>query len=456
MSKDKTTEQPVPAEELQRMQKEADEKIIVKSDWEDNIFHERLGIRKGYVIGAISEYARKLAETKTPLPPSPVGETVAFAEWIGKKKLISSGDGFWYEQPEYVHEGQYGICVATNTKELYNIFAADRPNPSRAAQTYSREEVKQIAKDCTRLWCGLPSEFDKYFDESYPAKTERAGEISPVLRWVKASERLPVIGKTVIVRVLNDKDLVTEGKNTGSDFWEGVKGWYFDDTEWLEEAPPMPSPEVKEGQDFYCEQGEESFERCPYQCTACEISSKSSEPVKDTTVEQKVLHCQVYIEDGVSGCSTQCDHCREYYKPFSSPTERPAYVPDIKDILWDELAREYDDLNRMEENSWEWNRNILKQQYTIFRNTQGAVSDTKGEIPEEILQWIIAHPDADYVTIPGKYIGFEPIYWRGVMTLYRTLKGKEKELTEELAEIKLSFHQAVGEVKRLTTQLSGK
>jgi len=48
-----------------------------------------------------------------------------------------------------------------------------KSNPSRAGETYSREEVKQIAKDCTKDFCGLPSEFDKYFDESHPAKTER-------------------------------------------------------------------------------------------------------------------------------------------------------------------------------------------------------------------------------------------------------------------------------------------
>lgn len=228
--------------------------------------------------------------------------------------------------------------------------------------------------------------------------------------------------------------------------------WVYEKLHFL---PLTPAPEVKEEDKtktrFRC-----CFPwspRCETQCAECK---EFIEPVKGTPVEQKVLHCQVYIEDGVLGCSTQCDHCREYYKLFSSPTERPAHVPDIKDILWDELAREYDDLNRMEENSWEWNRNILKQQYTIVRNTQGAVPDPKGEIPEDIMQWIIAHPDADYVSIPGKYIGFEPAYWRGVMTLYRTMKGKEKVLTEELAEIKLSFHQAVEEVKRLTTQLSGK
>lgn len=38
-----------------------------------------------------------------------------------------------------------------------------------------------------------------------------------------------------------------------------------------------------------------------------------------------------------------------------------------QDELWDELARNYDELNRMEENDWEWNRNILKSQYVISR-----------------------------------------------------------------------------------------
>lgn len=53
--------------------------------------------------------------------------------------------------------------------------------------------------------------------------------------------------------------------------------------------------------------------------------------------------------------------------------------------------------------------------------------DTKGEISEEIMQWINEHPDAEYVSIPGKYIGYEPTYWRGVMHMYRT---KQEEIVK--------------------------
>jgi len=37
-----------------------------------------------------------------------------------------------------------------------------KDQPSSAGETYSREELKQIATRLTKDFCGLPSEFDKF------------------------------------------------------------------------------------------------------------------------------------------------------------------------------------------------------------------------------------------------------------------------------------------------------
>lgn len=47
---------------------------------------------------------------------------IAFQDWIGKNSFIQDADGFWYEHPEYAHEGIYGICVAIYTAALYDLF----------------------------------------------------------------------------------------------------------------------------------------------------------------------------------------------------------------------------------------------------------------------------------------------------------------------------------------------
>lgn len=434
MSNDKITEQPISNEFKEWIFREFERKkgTIIK---DNDLFVFELACEQAY---------RHLHS----LPPSPVGESgpkwvKASERWPDKEKRVF----YRIEYPDGVSVWCDGHLFPESKRwrddTPYMEWLDESPNPSRAGEISSvrargREYIKPPEDGQTYytyfrldfIDCGLEYDYT-ICDKMHKVKCALDG-----VEWQLDDD------------TINARVEITGIALTAKE-WECWQETFQLPARF--EIPTTPAPEVKE----------EKKPRTLHQQHLDNIVNgifgrPSPEPVKDTQVEQKVLHCQVYIEDGVSGCSTQCDHCREYYKPFSSPTERPAHVPDIKDILWDELAREYDDLNRMEENSWEWNRNILKQQYTIFRNTQGTVSDTKGEIPEEILQWIIAHPDADYVSIPGKYIGFEPIYWRGVMTLYRTMKGKEKVLTEELAEIKLSFHQAVEEVKRLTTQLSGK
>lgn len=252
---------------------------------------EKASYWEGYMdaMAAVDEAAH---ENELPRADAPKGEAVVFAEWKDQNYInYQMQEGKYYHKRDLLKH----IDEATvfTTSELYSIFAADRPNPSRA------------------------------------------GEISPVLRWVRASERLPG-SQWVVIRDSFNRMVIYGRKREGSDSWEtnDKHAWWYEETEWLEEAPPTPA-----------------------------------EPVKDTQ-QQKGFHCQLHIELSEGNpCKTQCDHCRQYYKPLDK------FFP--------------------------------------------AAPDSQPVISEEIMQWIIAHPDASYVSIPGKYIGYEPLYWRGVMDMYR-------------------------------------
>lgn len=103
------------------------------------------------------------------------------------------------------------------------------------------------------------------------------------------------------------------------------------------------------------------------------------EPVKDTPVEQKAFHCEL---SGTKECTFQCPGCKQAY-PAIAP-EQPAHV-----------------------------------------------SDPNGNIREDIMDWIRQHPDANYVTMHGVYIGSGPDYWAGVMRMYRQQLPVIAKLTAE-------------------------
>lgn len=70
----------------------------------------------------------------------------------------------------------------------------------------------------------------------------------------------------------------------------------------------------------------------------------------------------------------------------------------------------------------------------------------EGPIPEDIMEWIRAHPDALYVSIHGKYIGWEPSYWAGAMRMYR-------QQLPALHALELSIIQRDHNWKRIYDQL---
>lgn len=107
-----------------------------------------------------------------------------------------------------------------------------------------RDTVKAVAKNAYQTCACLPSEFDKWFDDTYPEIPK--GDRWP--RWVKAAERLPTVGAKMVFlfRVADDEPLAHYGEygedHVGPYFGVGAGPIYYlahfvDRIEWLEEQP---------------------------------------------------------------------------------------------------------------------------------------------------------------------------------------------------------------------------
>lgn len=77
----------------------------------------------------------------------------------------------------------------------------------------------------------------------------------------------------------------------------------------------------------------------------------------------------------------------------------------------------------------------------------------EGPIPEDIMEWIRANPDALYVSIPGKYIGREPSYWAGAMRMYRQLQPHAHEQSPASEEVPEKMKQWIMDYSREEYQI---
>jgi hypothetical protein len=55
-------------------------------------------------------------------------EASGLAQWVAKNNLISDSDGFWYYPGENDYEGPTGICAATSSGELYDLYLLSLTN----------------------------------------------------------------------------------------------------------------------------------------------------------------------------------------------------------------------------------------------------------------------------------------------------------------------------------------
>lgn len=126
-------------------------------------------------------------------------------------------------------------------------------------------------------------------------------ESGPVLRWVKASERLPDSSDNICLKV--DGKTRTIGWHftlPQYDYWvitQSLEHIADDRVEWLEEVPSLDrqrEPEKAEGGLFALD----GYFRC-----------------------QREVEMQ-------TPCTSQCDHCREYCKPLDSPAATPSNKPE--------------------------------------------------------------------------------------------------------------------------------
>lgn len=189
MRNDKT-EQPIPAEELDRIASDA----LYNCPKDAPAGSEAGRWKHGYIQGGKAEYARAHS-----LPPSPVGGD--FEQWA---------------------------------KDYADKIFQDNPVSFRAHISAECYAAQMAAYDFIRLQKSAP-----------PSPVGEAG-----LKWVKASERKPVVfAEEVIVRSLvtgRVRKTQNMGHNTG---WDIGLDWHYkwENTEWLDESPnPSRAGETKD------------------------------------------------------------------------------------------------------------------------------------------------------------------------------------------------------------------
>lgn len=341
---DKTTEQPIPSH--------TKEFAAIKSAL-GQIFWDFIAMSKdGKSIEgnpAVHRMAEWVYDKLHSLLPSPVGEAVAFANWIWDNDYEACGN-----EPYWTNDNDTG----KTTDELYKLFKADRPTPSRAgeAEKLTIQDYKEALDDKNRLTrdidiiingdnaakqaslCDLIGQIedlvrmrdhssfeekcvcvDKIGDNAgctHPncsRYAKRAGEISPALpRWVKATDREPPNDHTKDLHIrfngqfahifryfsgfFHRKDINGEwGKNP-------IDRHSAENIEWLEEAPPTPAPEEEKKPvsvnyyqaEAYCKTHSQIyFGRCP-KCPPPIITTSSTAgyfetPAPEVKEEQESL-----------------------------------------------------------------------------------------------------------------------------------------------------------------------
>jgi len=101
-----------------------------------------------------------------------------------------------------------------------------------------------------------------------------------------------------------------------------------------------------------------------YMCIKCKAIFKAHEHQKPTDERELLLGFARHFNslDDITIKEKNIDD----YLP-ETKNELTHVQEDKQDELWDELIIEYNQLNMMEENTWEWNREILKESYTITK-----------------------------------------------------------------------------------------
>lgn len=200
--------------------------------------------------------------------------------------------------------------------------------PSPVGEVFERQEVKTIAKTACTKFSGLPSEFDEWFDQEYPHNPSRAGEASPVLRWVPVPKSDFRIGLTDMAFRNKDGRLFVTNKGNYQTIVQGEH--YY---EYLVEIPPIPPPEVKDN--LVAQKAGEWIrmsQRFPEDWHGVEIRDNSSlEPLEKGIVDEK---------EG------------EYFLTYGGDrlkllTEQPAHVPDTKGEIPEEKRQLPDDISEI-------------------------------------------------------------------------------------------------------------
>jgi len=111
----------------------------------------------------------------------------SFMEWIDEKNYIRDEDA-WYEEPQYKHEGELGLCVASSTANLYRLYLQFLPAPKPAEQEpdedcprcpFCNELIDPFLHE--KCKCGATVHMDE--NSPIPASTSSKGDEMPEGPW---------------------------------------------------------------------------------------------------------------------------------------------------------------------------------------------------------------------------------------------------------------------------------
>lgn len=165
----------IPAEELERIEQDANKKYLVKSDLPEYLFREAIGLRKGYADGAKAEYLRHLSGKA-------VIETEIRRSTIDRlyQSILASGQPFPGELRDIFHKAMNALGASPSSKPEIRlregekvVLDRDFNNASvvtliRCSTHYSTvSDGKSTWDVMTDRLCAIP---DKSIPSSEPAK----------------------------------------------------------------------------------------------------------------------------------------------------------------------------------------------------------------------------------------------------------------------------------------------
>lgn len=326
---------------------------------------------------------------------------------------------------EAVREKAYyeGVNIPANERSLLERHFPEKitqvASPVGEAGKYTRAELRKNLLEAVNYGVFLKKKmesakegetgediFNAWFDDNYPVQPNpsRAGEISPVLRWVKIGQPLPEppempeFDEFVLWRREDGHYFVSEIDKDDYDWWNGrqtkdpLKDGYETRiegtkcTHWaripFEEAPPTPAPEPKLSPEaeFCAALSQETLGKY----LSDHPEDRFAEPVKE---ERKCDCCGTMNRPDDDGIFRECSNCMNEFEPVKdTPIEHDGfYCSKPSDIPCHSQCVLCAAVDPRKASPFS-----IPQPPTPTEPVSSKMEHTlpKGEIPEEIMEWI--------------------------------------------------------------------